>query len=112
MEVAREHAVNVIQMPGRGLNHIDLRVVEFAGRFLGWDVEIAWTPEHEAFAILGSTAIEDVVYVLTKEPRGYILTEFPPDTDVPLVHATGSLQKVFETLPQAREYQEVYNRPA
>jgi len=100
--------VAVIQMPGRGLNHIDLRVIEFACRFLGWDAEIAWTPEGEAFAVLGSPSLGEVVFILTKEPRGYILTEFPPDCDVPRVHATGSLQQVFETLPQAREY----NRPA
>jgi len=108
MEVARERTVTVIQMPGRGLNHIDLRVIEFACRFLGWDVEIAWTPEREAFAVLGSPSLEDFVFILTKEPRGYILTEFPPDSDVPRVHAKGSLQKIFETLPQARQY----HRPA
>lgn|GEM_PF-2761529 len=98
----------VIHMPGNGLNHIDLRVIEFACRFLGWDVEIALTPEREAFAVLGSPMVEDVVFILSKERRGYILTEFPPDSDVPRIHARGSLQKVFETLPQAREY----HRPA
>jgi hypothetical protein len=91
-------------MPGHGLDHIDLRVIEFACRFLGWDLETAETPEGETFAVLGSPAFEDVVYILTRQAQAYVLSEFPARLDGPRVYAKGSLQAVFEVLPETRRY--------
>ena len=96
--------MTVVQLPGRGLNHLDLRVVEFAGRFLGWEVDIAWTPDDEAFAVFGCSEFEDVVFILTRQARGYVLSEFPALSDVPSVYIESSLQAVFQHLPKTLQY--------
>jgi len=81
-----------------------LRVIEFACRFLGWDLETSQTPEGETFAVLGSPELEDVVFILTRTAQAYVLTEFPAQSDEPRIYAKGSLQAVFEVLPEARAY--------
>lgn len=100
----KDGTAKIVAMPGRGLNDIDLRVIEFACRFLGWDLDTSETPEGETFAVLGSSELEDVVFILTRTAQAYVLTEFPAQSDEPRIYAKGSLQAVFEILPKARAY--------
>lgn len=104
LELVKDDTADIVPMPGHGLNVIDLRVIEFACQFLGWDLETAQSPEGETFAVLGSPAFEDVVFILTKQAQAYVLSEFPAQADGPRVYAKGSLQAVFELLPQTRAY--------
>lgn len=104
LSLIRHDTANIGPIPRQGLNHIDLRVIEFACRFLGWDLETAETPEGDTFAVLLSPAFEDVVFILTKQVQAYVLSEFLAQVDRPQVYAKGSLQAVFEVLPKMHTY--------
>ena len=104
LRLIKDNTVNIVPIPRQGLNHIDLRVIEFACRFLGWDLETAETPEDETFAVLLSPAFEDVVFILTKQAQAYVLSEFPAQVVRPRVYAKGSLHAIFEVLPEMHTY--------